>query len=133
NDAGFIKPTIRPGLSFTNVFDPIQQQMQPRKAQSLFLEQITGPGIYILEAQMGMGKTEAALYAAYRLLAEEKATGIYFDLPTQLTSNKIYNRFNAFLEQILGPDTPNRALLLHSGAWLLEQSDMGEDGAPGGA
>ncbi|MDP2610543.1 MULTISPECIES: CRISPR-associated helicase Cas3' [unclassified Oceanobacter] len=133
NDAGFIKPTIRPGLSFTNVFDPIQQQMQPRKAQSLFLEQITGPGIYILEAQMGMGKTEAALYAAYRLLAEEKATGIYFALPTQLTSNKIYDRFNAFLEQILGPDTPNRALLLHSGAWLLEQSDMGEDGAPGGA
>ncbi|MFK4752847.1 CRISPR-associated helicase Cas3' [Oceanobacter antarcticus] len=133
NDAGFIKPVIKQGLSFIDVFDPIKRQMQPRKAQTLFLDQITGPGIYILEAQMGMGKTEAALYAAYQLLAQQKATGIYFALPTQLTSNKIYDRFNAFLDQILGPDTPNRALLLHSGAWLLEHSDMGEDGAPGGA
>jgi CRISPR-associated endonuclease/helicase Cas3 len=133
NDAGFIKPAIKSGLSFTDVFDPVTRQMQPREAQTVFLDQVTGPGIYILEAQMGMGKTEAALYAAYRLLADKKATGIYFALPTQLTSNKIYDRFNAFLDRILGPDTPNRALLLHSGAWLLEQSEIGEDGAPGGA
>lgn len=132
NDAGFIKPVIRSSLSFTEVFDPISNRMQPREAQSLFLEQVAGPGVYILEAQTGMGKTEAALYAAYQLLAAEKATGIYFALPTQLTSNKIYDRFNAFLEQILDQGTPNRALLLHSGAWLLD-TKMGEEGRPGGS
>nr|MDQ6120638.1 hypothetical protein [Klebsiella pneumoniae subsp. pneumoniae] len=30
------------------------------------------------------------------MLGVGKATGIYFALPTQLTSNKIYDRFNAF-------------------------------------
>lgn len=132
NDAGFIKPIIRNGLSFAEVFDPINLAMQLREPQSLFVEQVSGPGVYILEAQMGMGKTEAALYAAYQLLAQEKATGIYFALPTQLTSNKIYDRFNAFLEQIISSATPQRGLLLHSGAWLLD-TEIGEEGCPGGS
>jgi CRISPR-associated endonuclease/helicase Cas3 len=132
NDAGFIKPIIRNGLSFAEVFDPLNLAMQLREPQSLFVEQVSGPGVYILEAQMGMGKTEAALYAAYQLLAQEKATGIYFALPTQLTSNKIYDRFNAFLAQIISPETPKRGLLLHSGAWLLE-TEIGEEGRPGGS
>lgn len=131
-DAGFIRPTIIPERSFAEIFDPEHKEMQPRQAQQLFVDQVKGPGVYILEAQMGMGKTEAALYAAYKLLAAGQATGIYFALPTQLTSNKIYDRFNAFLEQIIHSDTPNRALLLHSGAWLLD-TDMGEEGRPGGA
>nr|WP_188025884.1 CRISPR-associated helicase Cas3' [Tolumonas osonensis] len=132
NDAGFIKPVIRSGLSFTEVFDPVNLIMKPREPQSLFIEQVSGPGVYILEAQMGMGKTEAALYAAYQMLEQEKATGIYFALPTQLTSNKIYDRFNAFLGQIVSAETPKRSLLLHSGAWLLD-TEMGEEGSPGGA
>lgn len=131
-DAGFIKPKIRHGLSFAEVFDPQSGQMMPRQPQQLFFEQVTQPGVYILEAQMGMGKTEAALYAAYQLLAQDKATGIYFALPTQLTSNKIYDRFNAFLAQIIAHESPCRSLLLHSGAWLLE-TEMGEEGRPGGA
>lgn len=134
NDAGFIKPVIRSGLSFAEIFDPLNLAMQPREAQSLFIEQVSEPGVYILEAQMGMGKTEAALYAAYQLLAQEKATGIYFALPTQLTSNKIYDRFNAFLEQIVSAPSPKQSLLLHSGAWFLEtETEMGEEGSPGGA
>jgi CRISPR-associated endonuclease/helicase Cas3 len=132
NDAGFIKPVIRKGLSFAEVFDSVHLKMSPREPQSLFIDQVQGAGVYILEAQMGMGKTEAALYAAYKLLAEEKATGIYFALPTQLTSNKIYDRFNYFLEQIVSDETPKRGLLLHSNAWLLD-TEMGEEGRPGGS
>ncbi len=132
NNAGFITPDIRKGLSFAEVFDPDQRTMQPREPQSLFIEQVTGPGVYILEAQMGMGKTEAALFAAYQLLAQEKATGIYFALPTQLTSNKIYDRFNAFLKQITHAESPKQSLLLHSGAWLLD-TELGEEGRPGGS
>lgn len=132
NDAGFINTKIVYGLSFADVFAGSGISMTPRPVQSLFLQQVTEPGVYILEAQMGMGKTEAALYAAYQLLQTQQATGIYFALPTQLTSNKIYDRFNQFLERIVGADTPNRALLLHSAAWLQE-SEMGEEGQPGGA
>lgn len=133
NHAGFIKPVIRNGLSFSEVFDPLHRTMQQREPQSLFIEQVSGPGVYILEAQMGMGKTEAALYAAYQLLSQGKATGIYFALPTQLTSNKIYDRFNAFLEQIVSTQTPERGLLLHSNAWLLQNTEVGEEGSPGGS
>lgn len=104
------------------------------------IEQVNTPGVYVLEAPMGMGKTEAALYAAYRMLSDKQAVGVYFALPTQLTSNKIFERFNQFLQGdkekclkgILSPDCGHRSLLLHGSAWLID-TDMGEEGRPGGA
>jgi CRISPR-associated endonuclease/helicase Cas3 len=65
-------------------------------------------------------------------LAAGHASGIYFALPTQLTSNKIFERFNEFLSRILADDCKHRSLLLHANAWLLD-TDMGEEGRPGGA
>lgn len=127
DSAGFIPPTVRPDLSFEAVFG-----FTPRPAQQQLIEQVAGAGAYVLEAPMGLGKTEAALYAAYRLLDAGQASGIYFALPTQLTSNKIFTRFNAFLDQVLAPDCRHRSLLLHANAWLLD-TDMGEEGRPGGA
>jgi CRISPR-associated endonuclease/helicase Cas3 len=125
--AGFIPPTYTRGLSFHDVFG-----FSPRLSQEGLIGQVTEPGIYILEAPMGMGKTEAALYCAYRMLETGQASGVYFALPTQLTSNKIFERFNEFLDAILDSDCKHRSLLLHGGAWLLD-TDMGEDGRPGGA
>ena len=79
---------------------------------------------------MGMGKTEAALYAAYKVLAQGKATGIYFALPTQLTSEKIHDRMNSFLAKVLAENCGFRSLLLHSSAWLRD-TELGEEGMPG--
>jgi CRISPR-associated endonuclease/helicase Cas3 len=126
--AGFVKPRIIEGLGFNNIFG-----FEPRDIQALLIEQATMPGTYILEAPMGIGKTEAALYAAYSMIAAEKATGFYFALPTQLTSNKIHDRVNEFLKIILRYDCLHRkALLLHGNAWLKE-IEMGEDGGVGGS
>jgi CRISPR-associated endonuclease/helicase Cas3 len=124
--AGFITPTIKQGLCFEDIFG-----FAPRNAQQLLIEQASESGIYILEAPMGLGKTEAALYVAYQLLEQGLASGIYFALPTQLTSNKIYERFQNFLEKILSDDCDHRALLLHANAWLVA-TEMGEEGQPGG-
>ncbi|WP_338923802.1 CRISPR-associated helicase Cas3' (plasmid) [Pseudomonas silesiensis] len=126
--SGFIPPEYKRGLSFEEVFS-----FPTRGAQQLLIDQVTGPGVYILEGQMGMGKTEAALYAAYRMLDAGTATGIYFALPTQLTSNKIFERFNDFLGYVLAEDCKHRSLLLHGNAGLLENTDMGEDAKPGGS
>ncbi len=126
--AGLIRPNILPNLQFTDIFE-----FAPRDAQLKFIEAVTRPGVYILEAPMGMGKTEAALFAAYQALATWDATGIYFALPTQLTSDKIYERVNVFLDKILAPDCACRdALLLHGMAWL-RNTEMGEDATPGGS
>ncbi|WP_083945199.1 CRISPR-associated helicase/endonuclease Cas3 [Thauera chlorobenzoica] len=127
DDAGFIRPDYRMDLSFEQVFG-----FPPRPAQQQLIDAVAGPGVYVLEAPMGLGKTEAALYVAYRLLAAGQANGIYFALPTQLTSNKIYERFNDFLQGILAPECRHRSLLLHGKVWLLD-TEMGEEGRPGGA
>lgn len=127
DDAGFVPVIYRSGMTFHDVFG-----FSPRQVQQSLIDQINGPGVYALEAPMGVGKTEAALYAAYRVLEKGLAGGIYFALPTQLTSNKIYHRFQSFLEQILAPECQHRSLLLHANAWLYEK-DLGEEGRPGGA
>ncbi|WP_224790683.1 CRISPR-associated helicase Cas3' [Pseudomonas fluorescens] len=125
--AGFSPPAYQPGQSFLQIFD-----FAPRPAQQQLLDVVTEPGVYILEAPMGLGKTEAALYAAYRMLDSGHASGIYFALPTQLTSKKIFERFNRFLQSILAKDCQHSSLLLHGNAWLLD-TEMGEEGRPGGA
>lgn len=125
--AGFIPPRLVTDLSFGDVFSGFT----PLPAQSAFIAATTGPGVYVLEAPMGMGKTEAALYAAYKVLEQGQATGIYFALPTQLTSDKIYDRMNQFLSAILSPDCIHRrSLLLHGSAWLKETA-FGQEGNPG--
>lgn len=130
--AGFITPDIRTGLRFGDIFkDHEGNPYQPNPTQSALYQNCAGAGVYILEAPMGLGKTEAALYAAYLLLERGEASGIYFALPTQLTSNKIYDRFNHFLKNILTPESPHRqSLLLHGNAWLMAH-ELGEEGLPG--
>lgn len=127
DEAGFVPPIYRPGLSFEEVFG-----FPARPAQCQLIDAAMMRGVYTLEAPMGMGKTEAALYAAYRLLEAGQACGVYFALPTQLTSNKIHERFNQFLDTVLDADCPRHSLLLHANAWLVD-TDMGEEGRPGGA
>jgi CRISPR-associated endonuclease/helicase Cas3 len=125
--AGFIPPCFIGGLSFYEVFG-----FEPREIQRCLIEQVSQPGTYILEAPMGIGKTEAALFAAYTLVSSGKATGIYFALPTQLTSNRIHSRVNRFLDRILDPHSVNRIpLLLHGNAWLRDFDLGGADAAPG--
>lgn len=126
DNAGLIRPIIRKNLTFETIFGFTKRQIQED-----FIKQVDDKGVYILEAPMGLGKTEAALYAAYKCLENGLATGIYFALPTQLTSDKMYERMHSFLSTILECDSSNqKPLLLHSSAWLKDTS-FGEDGAPG--
>ena len=124
--AGFTQPIIKQGMSFREVFG-----FDAREIQGCLIEAVSRPGVYILEAPMGIGKTEAALFAAYSIVAAEKARGIYFALPTQLTSNRIHSRVNQFLGKVLeGGSGHHNALLVHGSAWLQE-FDLGADAAPG--
>ncbi len=94
----------------------------PRPLQTAALDQVREPGLYLMEAQMGAGKTEAALAAAYQLIAGGHASGLYFALPTQVTSNRIHTRVSDFLGRAEVAPDPRRLRLAHCNSWLLDKA-----------
>ena len=109
---GLEMPQIRHGLKFRDIF----QGREPYLMQQQTHDLIEKGGVYVVEAPMGMGKTEAALYAAYKLLDREEASGIYFALPSQATSNRMFLRFADYVRHICSQFAPTT--LLHSNSWL---------------
>jgi len=118
NAIAFDIPILKKGLSFGEIFQEKGLSFEPNDLQLKAVQTIRDPGLYILEAPMGMGKTEAALWCVYKLMSEGKASGFYFALPTQATSNRIHLRVNDFLEKIT--EEKSRSRLIHSGSWLLD-------------
>lgn len=111
---GWRRPEIRRGLRFEELFPGLR----PNALQEAAQREIREPGVYVIEGPMGCGKTEAALAAAYGLLESGQAYGLYFGLPTQLTSNRIYLRVKDFIGRITDGKTGVR--LAHGTSWLLE-------------
>ncbi len=100
---------------FASLFPEIPQA---NTVQTASVQMIREPGVYIIEAPMGYGKTEAALAAAYQLMSAGKATGLYFALPTQVTSNRVHLRVEPFVRRICLDAAEVR--LAHSASWLVE-------------
>jgi CRISPR-associated endonuclease/helicase Cas3 len=75
--------------------------------------------LFIIEDLTGAGKTEAAFMLAYRLI-DKNRTGIYFGLPTQATSNAIYNRTEKIYDKFYINSKPS--LNLTHGSKHLNQS-----------
>lgn len=73
------------------------------------------PGIFILEAQMGIGKTEAALGAAEVIASKCNSKGLFFGLPTQATCNGLYDRLYEWASSV-SDETVNAIRLAHGGA-----------------
>ena len=76
-------------------------------------------GIMIIEAPMGVGKTEAALAVAELLSFQSGCGGIFFGLPTQGTANGMFPRMLAWAESV----SEGMALsvnLAHGQAWENE-------------
>lgn len=75
----------------------------PRDFQKMTYQtvsQIEIPGIIILEAAMGLGKTEAALASAEIVSAKTGSSGLFFGLPTQATSNGMFGRVHEWLKTV---------------------------------
>ncbi len=70
----------------------------------------------IIEAPMGEGKTEAALYIGSRICGNSGRRGIYMALPSQATSNQMHIRFGELLSHL----DYGGARLLHGTAFLQE-------------
>ncbi|WP_288310646.1 CRISPR-associated helicase Cas3' [uncultured Acidaminococcus sp.] len=80
------------------------------------VEQARNPGIFVLEAQMGVGKTEAALAAADLLASRKGSGGLFFGLPTQATSNGIFPRIADWAAEEAQAETASLGIRLAHGA-----------------
>ena len=106
------RPAMRPARIFRDLFPEITT---PYPIQSLVAASVPlakGPVLMIVEAPMGEGKTEAAMYAAEALAADQGYEGFYFALPTQATSNQMLSRVRDFVEATF-PDETVQLQLLH--------------------
>lgn len=81
----------------------------PRQLQTLVDELPVTPGLTIVEAPTGSGKTEMALAYAWRLLAANYADSIVFAMPTQATANAMLKRLEK-IATTLFEDKPNLIL-----------------------
>lgn len=79
------------------------------------------PGLMIVEAPMGEGKTEAALAVAEVFAARSGAGGVFFALPTMATGNAMFPRLLDWLERVSGVAGSRHSVhLAHSKAALNE-------------
>ncbi len=108
---------VCPGKSWAELFP---HAPTPRPVQQHLWELPAHPGTYIVEDSMGGGKTEAALGLAYHLIEAGLADGLYFALPTQTTSNRIFNRVADFLQRAGARVNEHSLRLAHGNSWLLE-------------
>tara|TARA_B110001469_G_C9648333_1_gene329273 strand:+ start:516 stop:3104 length:2589 start_codon:yes stop_codon:yes gene_type:complete len=110
---GWHRRNVRPAKTFEAVFG-----FSPNPLQETLLKAADCRGLYIVEAPMGVGKTEAALALAHQRWTEGDEGGLYFALPTQLTSNRIHERITGFLDKII-EDSSTQALI-HGNAKLRD-------------
>ncbi|MET9724480.1 CRISPR-associated helicase Cas3' [Streptomyces zaomyceticus] len=77
------------------------------------------PGLMVIEAPMGEGKTEAALAVAEIFAARSGAGGVFFALPTMATGNAMFPRLLRWLKKLPSLEgRPHSVLLAHSKAAL---------------
>ncbi|MDO4264130.1 MAG: CRISPR-associated helicase Cas3', partial [Deinococcus sp.] len=96
---------------------------RPRPLQTALagaLAQVSGPALVLVEAPMGEGKTEAALYAYLQLQHAAQHRGLYVAPPTQATGSAMFGRLVEFL-RAQGSAKPVSIQLAHGGTLLNDE------------
>ncbi|MBE3098803.1 MAG: CRISPR-associated helicase Cas3' [Planctomycetes bacterium] len=100
--------------------DGTRQSWQPNEVQEVcgrIAHEEHPPFLLLVEAPTGIGKTEAALWAADIIAQETRQPGLYYALPTRATSNQMLGRLLAFLKERYPGDVV-QLNLLHAAADL---------------
>ncbi|MBO1437419.1 CRISPR-associated helicase Cas3' [Meiothermus sp. CFH 77666] len=129
-DLGWTKrvPLVEEPKPLREVFDYLSREsgkvFVPRPLQlwvKRLVKNTQQPTLLLIEAAMGEGKTEAALYAFLRLQAQIGHRGLYVALPTMATGNQMFERALRFLnEQGKGREVKLDLQLIHGATQLNE-------------
>ena len=84
----------------------------PRACQQI---EYRGSGLYVIEAPTGAGKTEIAMDLTRQLLQAGEVSGLFFTLPTRISSKEIFGRIQKVLD---GKTESTVAKLVHSTSWI---------------
>jgi len=113
-----------PSKSISQLFElsslrPLQEQCE------VFAKRFQNnvPYVIIIEAPMGEGKTEAALYLASQILSLTDKSGFYVALPTMATARQMESR----VSDLLSKNGIGKARLVHSEAWLEQEIKQSEE------
>ena len=125
--------TVEPGVpGFRQRFpkiaspNPLQRSLATR-----LLEVARGPGLLLVTAPTGDGKTEAAELSAVHLAEVSGCGGLAFALPTQATTDAMFRRVRRFASENLAEDAS--LALVHGHAWLSTDYEELADGSVGGS
>lgn len=117
---GIVPKVPTRGLDWAALFPFAPTPCQAAVARLAFTE----PVCLVIEDVMGSGKTEAALYAAQRMMQAGLGQGIFFGLPTQATANGLFQRVGEVYQRLFSDKTS--LILTHSGRDFV---DLGGDTA----
>lgn len=117
---------FRPNALQTTVYSVVEYAVR----------QSAEPVLLVVEAPMGTGKTEAALWAHLALQGVAGHRGLYVALPTMATGNGLYPRVREWLERVGRQADVIDLQLQHGTAWLhprfrpLQPREVGERDDP---
>ena len=108
--------------AFESVFEFSPNPMQRAGLDALRHGQ-DAPRLILVEYLTGGGKTELALHIADALINRHDLGGCYIAMPTQATSNQMYERVGQYLERRY-PQDGIRLRLIHGGAQQIADQRM---------
>ena len=118
-------PTAKQPMDFATIFQYLNPEgvINPNPLQRTvlsLLKDVSSPSLWIIEEEMGAGKTEAAFSIFDHAKTNNLAHGLYIAMPTQATSNAMFGRLGDFLQH-RNPEETINLILAHSHALLDEE------------
>lgn len=120
-ETGMVAPQPAPSRSFAELTG--KQSPTPAQRWASEVELPSGPILVILEDVTGAGKTEAAQMLVHRLMADGRAAGAYWAMPTTATANAMYSRQAAAVGALFtdDADAPRPSVVLAHGQTRLHE------------
>ena len=111
-EAGVLPASTRNCLGYDSLIG-VKATPSPMQDWARSVELPAGPALFMIEDETGSGKTEAALMLAHRLMAANRADGLYIALPTMATANAMFDRLGVAYRRLFTADSSPSIALAH--------------------